>query len=453
MTVNVRSLIAFVLLFVIVFPVWAQDKTADIEAKLKQNPNDAEVLNTYFGMKFGEIFRLSRTDAAKAKQLVDQLRIKVDSLSPDNDEAKAMVKKAQSALGFYERRLELAMVSLDDLTKKLTENPGDTQAISQYGQKVAEEFGPLFQNQPQQARQKLDQARQFLTALREKSEGRQNVVQAIAAVERRLQTLEEQLELAQLTLDDLTKKLTENPGDTKAISQYGTKVRAEANRLASNQPAEAEELLAKAKELLASIRERSEDNKAVGTAIDRAESSLASLERRLAAARKRMELIGQDAMAMQAEAWVNGDPLTDTDLKGKVVLLDFWAVWCGPCIATFPHLREWYEKYTDRGLVMIGVTSYYNYVWDNEAGRAKRSREKVSPEDERAMLKRFAEEYKLQYRLALQKDRSLAEFYGVTGIPQVVLIDRSGKIRLIKVGSGEDNAREISEMLVKLLEE
>ena len=72
------------------------------------------------------------------------------------------------------------------------------------------------------------------------------------------------------------------------------------------------------------------------------------------------------------------------------MLLDFWAVWCGPCIATFPHLREWNEKYAGKGLVMIGLTDYYNFDWDEKAGKATHSRDKVAPEKEQAMLVKFA---------------------------------------------------------------
>ena len=90
------------------------------------------------------------------------------------------------------------------------------------------------------------------------------------------------------------------------------------------------------------------------------------------------------------------DSAFDADVlqNSKAVLLDFWAVWCGPCIATFPHLREWQEKYGEKGLVMIGVTNYYNFEWDDTAGRAKRSMGQVAHEAEHEMLKKFATHYK-----------------------------------------------------------
>jgi thiol-disulfide isomerase/thioredoxin len=182
-------------------------------------------------------------------------------------------------------------------------------------------------------------------------------------------------------------------------------------------------------------------------------SRLASVSASAAAAEStRAQLIGKKAAPLDVETWVNGSPLTDEDFKGKVVLLDFWAVWCGPCIATFPHLREWNEKYADKGLVMIGLTGYYNYDWDDKADKAVRSEEKVAPQKEQAMLVKFATQHKLTHRFGIQKGGSFSKAYGVTGIPQVVIIDRDGVIRLIKVGSGEANARAIGNLLETLLE-
>lgn len=57
------------------------------------------------------------------------------------------------------------------------------------------------------------------------------------------------------------------------------------------------------------------------------------------------------------DAWINSPPLTLSELKNKVVLLDFWTYSCINCIHTFPYLKEWYAKYHDKGLVIIGIHS------------------------------------------------------------------------------------------------
>ena len=67
------------------------------------------------------------------------------------------------------------------------------------------------------------------------------------------------------------------------------------------------------------------------------------------------------------------------------------------------------------------------------------------------MLGQFASHHKLKHRFAIQKDRTISDYYGVTGIPHVVLIDQKGKIRIMRVGSGEKNAHDVEAMIMKLL--
>jgi thiol-disulfide isomerase/thioredoxin len=250
----------------------------------------------------------------------------------------------------------------------------------------------------------------------------------------------------------LEAKLNANPDDTAAIGMYGQKVLMELGPLASSDSARAEEGLNSAKTFLDGLRAKVKDE-AAKKSLETADQNMARLQTSIDRAKRLAALVGKEATPLEAEAWVNGDPLSSADLKGKVVLLDFWAVWCGPCIATFPHLREWQEKYADKGLVIVGLTRYYNFTWDESAGRPTRApgEEKVTPEKEREMLVKFAEFHKLHHRFAIQKDNALSEYYVVTGIPHVVLIDREGKIRLIRVGSGDKNAQDIHEMLEKLL--
>lgn len=186
--------------------------------------------------------------------------------------------------------------------------------------------------------------------------------------------------------------------------------------------------------------------------LDNAKRGIASVQSRIEADRLRQELVGKPMIQPEVTAWVNGTPLAAADLQGKVVVLDFWAVWCGPCIATFPHLKEWQEKYADKGLVMIGLTKNYGYGWDDEAKRPAKPTEKPTAEEELAALEKFATHHELKHRLAVMPDGSeLSKQYGVTGIPQIVVIDQKGIIRLIRVGSGEANAHDVEAMLEELL--
>ncbi len=168
-------------------------------------------------------------------------------------------------------------------------------------------------------------------------------------------------------------------------------------------------------------------------------------------------LIGKAAPDFKADFALNGKVQNLADLKGKVVLLDFWAVWCGPCVATFPHLRDWTSNYKDKGLVIVGVTGYYErFGFDKEKGKLTKAADKLTKEQEQDMLKDFAAHHKLGHlllSLGNEEKKKLYEDYKVTGIPTAVVIDKKGVVRLVKVGSGEENAKAIEEEIKKLIAE
>ena len=169
----------------------------------------------------------------------------------------------------------------------------------------------------------------------------------------------------------------------------------------------------------------------------------------------RERLIGTVAPEFEPQSFVEMDETSLAKLKGKVVLLDFWAVWCGPCIATFPHLRDWHDAYSEKGFVILGMTTDQGYTWDEEKSRAVSivGRE-VSHEQELEMLVSFRKHYELRHGFVLTpKGSEYNKQLAVSGIPQAVLLDKQGVIRMIKVGSGPKNALVLEEAIKMLLAE
>jgi thiol-disulfide isomerase/thioredoxin len=159
--------------------------------------------------------------------------------------------------------------------------------------------------------------------------------------------------------------------------------------------------------------------------------------------KRQLNVQGEVAPEIAIIKWIDQQPVKISELRGRVVLLDFWATWCGPCIIAFPHLKAWHEKYKDKGLVIVGMTQYYGTA----AGRA------VTQPQEVAFVEKFKKEHALPYGIAIADNEENMRNYGVTGIPTAVLIDRRGIVRFIDTGGDQGTAREVAAMLEKLIQE
>lgn len=114
----------------------------------------------------------------------------------------------------------------------------------------------------------------------------------------------------------------------------------------------------------------------------------------------------------------DGKKLTSASLKGKPVVLDFWATWCGPCKAASPTMQAFHDKYASKGLMVIGVNM----------GEDKSTMKKAA---------NYAKEHKYTYCFTKEND-AYAGKLGIQGIPCFIFIDKSGKVVAVETGFGPE---------------
>jgi thiol-disulfide isomerase/thioredoxin len=157
-----------------------------------------------------------------------------------------------------------------------------------------------------------------------------------------------------------------------------------------------------------------------------ADKAIDGIEATAKAAKIQAELIGRPAPELHFK-WSSRDGLkTLSELKGKVVVLDFWATWCGPCVASFPNVRELVAHYKDRDVVVLGVTSLQGAIVGLEKEPINTRND---PTKEYALMKDYIKAKEITWSIAFSNEEVFNPDYGIRGIPYMAIIAPDGTVR------------------------
>jgi thiol-disulfide isomerase/thioredoxin len=126
-----------------------------------------------------------------------------------------------------------------------------------------------------------------------------------------------------------------------------------------------------------------------------------------------------------AQGWLNSPPLTPADLKGKVVVYDFWTYSCINCVRTLPYVRTWYDRYKADGLVVVGIhTPEFDFEKDHDN------------------VRRAVQQLGVDWPVAFDDDMAIWNQFANQYWPAKYIVDRDGKLRFVHFGEGDYKTNE-----------
>lgn len=127
----------------------------------------------------------------------------------------------------------------------------------------------------------------------------------------------------------------------------------------------------------------------------------------------------------------SGETVSLADLEGDVVMINFWATWCGPCREEMPHLEALHQRYKDLGFTLLGI----------------------NVEDDRKGVERYLGETPVSFDVLYDPANKVSEMYDVIAMPSTVMVDRNGNMRYIHHGYQSGYEHEYQRQIRELLRE
>jgi thiol-disulfide isomerase/thioredoxin len=130
---------------------------------------------------------------------------------------------------------------------------------------------------------------------------------------------------------------------------------------------------------------------------------------------------------------LHGDPKSFEDFAGDILVVDFWAVWCAPCITEIPHYNELHADYKDEGVSLVGLTV--------ESGTGEEVLDWMASDPK----------YRMNYPLVMANDELMEAFGPVFGFPTTLLIDREGTVVKRWIGAAPQKSEQLRELIDEML--
>lgn len=144
-------------------------------------------------------------------------------------------------------------------------------------------------------------------------------------------------------------------------------------------------------------------------------------------------MTGMPVPEITSSTWINSEPQSLRDLRGKVVLVEFWTFGCSNCRNVEPQVKQWHQRYADHGFVVIGIHSpEFAYEKDIDA------------------VTRYVRDHGIRYVVAVDNDFVNWNRFGNRYWPAMYLVDKRGVVRYVRVGEGGyDQTQQVIEALLK----
>jgi peroxiredoxin len=147
------------------------------------------------------------------------------------------------------------------------------------------------------------------------------------------------------------------------------------------------------------------------------------------------EMLRMDHVGAFAPAWSNITPVGSApkslaQLRGRVVVLDFWATWCGPCRMVAPRLSALQSRFGAQGLTVVGITT-----------------------DEAEVAAAFAAKSDMKYGIVVDAQGETSRVYGISGLPTMFVLDKRGVVRAVEVGFDPSGDAALEKLVTTLLAE